>query len=228
MALGNLIAELPESEKPRERLLAHGGEALSETELLAVLLRVGAPGKSVAELAGELLAELGGLGGLATCEPHRLQRPGIGPAKSATLLAAVELGRRLARAELPERRPMSHPSKVASYLALRYALPDQEVMGALFVDSRNRLLGDREMFRGTIDRAAVEPRAVLKEALLRGASGILLFHTHPSGDPSPSVEDLVFTRRMVRAAEVMGLRLLDHLILASGGGWVSLRERGAW
>jgi DNA repair protein RadC len=101
-------------------------------------------------------------------------------------------------------------------------------MGALFLDTRNRLLGESEVFRGTLNRAAVEPRALLKQALLRDAAGLVLFHTHPSGDPAPSAEDLGFTRRMAEAGEIVGIRMVDHLILGSGGRWVSLRRRGGW
>jgi len=101
-------------------------------------------------------------------------------------------------------------------------------MGALFLDLRNRLLGEAELYRGTMARASVEPRAFLKQALLRSAAGILLFHTHPSGDPSPSAEDLAFTRRLSDAADLLGLRLLDHVVLGGGHRWVSLRKRGGW
>ena len=123
--------------------------------------------------------------------------------------------------------PLSEPDAVARYLSMRYGCPDQEVMGALFLDARQRLLGESEHFRGTLSRAAVEPRPILKEGLLQGAAALLLFHTHPSGDPSPSAEDLAFTRRMSKAGEVVGIRLLDHLILGSGSRWLSLRQRGA-
>ncbi len=101
-------------------------------------------------------------------------------------------------------------------------------MGALYLDTRNRLLAERELYRGTVNRAAVEPRAILKEGLLHGACGMVVFHTHPSGDPSPSPEDLAFTRRLSEGGELVGVRLVDHLILGGVGRWVSLRERGAW
>lgn len=228
MPAPGMIGELPAAERPRERLLGQGSASLSEAELIAVLLRTGTPGKSVLALAADLLREFGGLSGLARSTYHQVRRKGLGPAKAATLLAGVELGRRLARAEVPERHPMGHPEIVASYLALRYQVRDQEVFGALYVDSRHRWLGERELYRGTLDRALVEPRGVLKEGLLRGAAGFVLFHTHPSGDPSPSPEDVLLTRRMAEAGEVVGIRLLDHLILAHGGLWASLKERGAW
>ncbi len=223
-----LLKEMPPEDRPRERLLRSGGEALSDAELLAVLLRTGRPGASAVEMARELLAERGGLGGLLRAEGPALRRRGLGEAKAATVLAAVELGRRLARARMPRRDLLDRPDIVANYLSLRYVQHDQEVMGALYLDVRNRLIAESDVFRGTLSRAAVEPRAILKECLLRSASGFILFHTHPSGDPSPSAEDLTFTRRMAEAGELIGVRLLDHLILGSAGRWVSLGRRGAW
>ncbi|HKI85750.1 MAG TPA: DNA repair protein RadC [Thermoanaerobaculia bacterium] len=223
-----LLRELADDERPRERLLALGGRALSDTELVAVLLGSGRRGASALTLAREVLCMVGGLAGLLGSEPSTLRSPGLGPAKRSSLLAAVEIGRRLARAELPERSPMTRPAAVARYLTLCYRRFDQEVMGALYLDSRHRLLEERELYRGTLNRAAVEPRGILKQALLVGAAAIVLFHTHPSGDPSPSAEDLAFTRRVSEAAEILGLRLIDHLILGIGDRWVSLAERGAW
>jgi DNA repair protein RadC len=226
-----LIRELPEGERPRERLLAHGGSTLADSELLAVLLRTGRVGVSAIQLAKDLLLQNGGLGGLLTATPHSLRRSGIGPAKAAALLAAVEIGRRLAREQLLDHEPLSRPRDAARYLALRYHTCDQEVMGALFLDARNHLLGEREIFRGTVSRISVEPREILRECLQRGAVAVYLFHTHPSGDPSPSAEDLLFTRRMEEAAEIVGIRLADHVVLGSRGRWASLKERrekGAW
>ena len=226
-----MIRELPAGERPRERLLRQGGSSLSDSELLALLLRTGRAGVSVLQMAMDVLRENGGLTGLLTATPHSLRRSGLGSAKAATLLAAVEVGRRLAREQLLDGEPLTRPADVARYLALRYHTCDQEVMGALFLDARSRLLGEREMFRGTLSRIAVEPREILRECLQRSAVAIYLFHTHPSGDPSPSAEDLLFTRRMEEAAEIVGLRLADHVVLGSRGRWASLkeqREKGAW
>jgi DNA repair protein RadC len=222
------IRELRPEERPRERLLELGAAALSDAELLAILLRTGHRGASALDLARAVLAESAGLSGLPTLEPARLRRRGLGPTKSAALIAAVELAARLARAEVPERLPLHRPAAAVRYLVLRYGRRDQEVMGALFLDGRHRLLLDKELYRGTINRASVEPRAILKEALLLAASGVLLFHTHPSGDPAPSAEDLAFTRRLAQAGEIVGIQLVDHLILGTTDRWVSLRERGAW
>lgn len=146
----------------------------------------------------------------------------------AMLLSCLELGRRIARAEVPARSPMNHPEAVARYLAIHAGVPGQEIMGALFLDSRNRLLDEQEIYRGTLNRAAVEPRAVFKQALLMDAAGFVLFHTHPSGDPSPSAEDLAFTRRVAQSGELLGIRLVDHLIVGTSSSWVSLKQRGGW
>jgi len=149
----------------------------------------------------------------------------LGNAKAATVLAAVELARRLARAQLPERRPLGSVAALARYLNLRYARLDQEAMGAIYVDVRGRIISEREHFVGGLDRTSVEPRAVLKEALRLGATAVAIFHNHPSGDPEPSPEDIAFTRRLSRAAAAVGIDLVDHLVLAGGRRWVSLRER---
>lgn len=222
------IAEAPADLRPRERLLTGGAQALSDAELLAVVLRNGRPGRSALELASDLLIEAGGVRGLAGACYDRLRRPGVGRAKVAAVLAATELACRMAAAEVPERRLLSHPDKVARWLDLRYGHLGQEVIGAFFCNVRHRLLAERELFRGTLNRAAVEPREVLREGLVRGTAAVLLYPIHPSGDPSPSRDDLLFTRRMSRAGEVVGVQLVDHLIVASGGRWVSLREQGGW
>lgn len=224
----SLIKQLPHEDRPRERLLRKGGRALSDAELLAVLLRTGRPGRSALEMANDLLEERGGLAGLLASERSNLRRRGFGDAKVATLLAACELGRRLARTRVASHSVLDRPAAVAAYLAIRYGSPDQEVLGALYLDPRHRLIAESEIFRGTFAKAAVEPRAILKEGLLRSASGMMLFHNHPSGNLKPSADDLEFTRRMVDAGELMGIRLVDHVILGRAGQWVSLREADPW
>ena len=224
----SVIQETPEHERPRERFEEYGSSALSDTELVALLLRNGDRSRGVIELARGVIRQCGGLIGLLDARKEDLLRTGLGAARAYSILAAVEIGRRLAKRDLPEREPLARPGAVASYLTLRYRIRDQEVMGALYLDTRHRLIGEKELFRGTLSRAAVEPREVLKEGLLRGAGAVVLFHTHPSGDPSPSLEDLAFTRRMAEAGDAVGIRLIDHLILGGTGRWVSLKERGAW
>ena len=227
------LREMPSEQRPRERLLAHGAGVLTDCELVAILLRTGHRGCSVLDLAYGLLYDeghgLGGLPALALLIEHdlpSLRRKGLGDAKAATVLAAVELSRRLARAQIPQRRPLGDVTGIARYLNLRYARRDQEVMGAIYVDVRGRIIGEREHFVGALDRTSVEPRVVLKEALRLGATAAAIFHNHPSGDPEPSGEDLAFTRRLARGCSAVGIELVDHLILGGGGRWVSLRERG--
>lgn len=220
------LRQRPAEDRPRERLLRSGGAALTDAEVIAVLLRTGRPGLSAVDLAREVLRASGGLAGLLNVGPE-IRRDGLRDAKAASLLAAIELGRRLARANLPQGRLIDRPAAVARYLILRYGSRQQEVMGALYLDGRQRLVAERELFRGTLDRALVEPRRIFKEALVHDATGIVLFHNHPSGDPTPSAHDLAFTRRMLDAGELLGVALMDHLIIAAGGRWVSLRRRGA-
>jgi DNA repair protein RadC len=224
----SLIRELPIDERPRERLLAGGAANLSDAELIGILLRTGTAGRSAIDVAREVLLQAGGLRGLAEATAGALRLPGLGAAKTATVFAAVEVARRLVRSELPTGDLLSHPEAVVRYLAVRYGRRSQELMGALFVDIRNRLVDECELYLGTLARAAVEPRAIFERALACRAAGFLLFHNHPSGDPSPSAEDLVFTRRLADAGEVMGIRLVDHLVVGGAGRFVSLRRQGGW
>ena len=224
-----LIADLPEDDRPRERLLRLGAGALSDCELVALVLRSGVVGTPVLQLAAEVLERNGGLSGLIGTDARDLRiSKSLGLSKAASLLAAVEIGSRMARGQLPARALLTRPAEVARYLVLKYQLRDQAVMGALFLNVRHGLISDKAIYRGTLHRAAVEPREILNECLRRGAAAFALFHTHPSGDPTPSSEDLLFTRRMAEAAAVVGVELVDHLVLGATGRWVSLRERGAW
>lgn len=220
------MRDLPEAERPRERLLSLGSAALADAELLAVLLRTGCRGASALELARSLLAESGGLAGLLHLSAQRFRRRGLGGAKAANLMAAVEVGRRLARLELPEREPLDAPDALVRHLALRYSAPGQEVMGVLFLDSSRRLFAERELFRGSLCRVAVDPRTVVKEAILRDATAIVIFHTHPSGDPAPSLEDRLFTRRLAQCCSLLEIALLDHFIIGSPQRWISMRDLG--
>ncbi len=212
---------------PRERLLRHGAQGLSDAELLAVVLRNGSPGLPALTAAQRLLKAAGGLGGLLSADRASLRRYGAGDGCAAVVLAAAELARRLSRSRIAGSGDMSSAAAVAAYLQLRSGLDEQEVMGALYLSARNRLLADREIFRGTLTRIAVEPGPILGPALRHRAARFILWHSHPSGDPEPSDEDLDFTRRMVDAGKLLGVRLLDHLILGCQGRWISLARRGS-
>lgn len=206
------------------RLHRHGPDSLTDEELVALILQAGpSAGLGAAE---SILSDCGGISGLTSAQPASVVREGVGSCRSAALLAAVELSRRLARGQVPERRPLKRPAAVAAYVVQRYHSPDQEVMGALYLDVRHRLILDKELYRGALNRAAVEPRLILKEGLLHGAAAVVLWHTHPSGDPTPSLEDLSFTRRVAEAGRAVGIQLVDHLVLGATGSWVSLGDRG--
>lgn len=210
---------------PRERLLTHGAAALSDAELLSVLIGNGQSAAASLAAAGRLLRQIGGLAGLRDRRPEYFRFHGIAPVASVTLSAAFELGVRLLKADVPSVNPLSDLPTLASYLALRYSLPDQEVMGAIYLDERGRVIDECEIYRGTLCRAAVEPRGILKHALLIAAESIILFHTHPSGTPEPSGEDLLFTQRMYQAGEIFGVKLLDHIVLGDGRRYVSMRTQ---
>lgn len=221
------IQDLPSSDRPRERLLRLGASALGTDELLALLLGCGTRGESALDQARRLLANHGGLVGLAGRTGDELAgERGVGSARAAAIVAALEIARRLATEPLAGRDLFNEPGLVKEYLRRARGDGAQEKTGALYLNTRNRLLkDDPEIYRGTLDRAVVEPREILKRALLASAAGVIVYHNHPSGDPSPSREDREFTRRLASAADVVGLRLLDHIVVGREG-CVSFREAG--
>ena len=221
------IQDMPLDDRPRERLLAIGSAALSNEELVALLLRTGSRGESALDRSRRLLAAHGGLAGLAGVTAIELaSEAGIGAARAAVLGAVFEIARRLPAATLSGRDLLNEPRIVKEFLRRSQADDTQERTGALFLNARNRLLkNDPDIYRGTLDRAVVEPREILKRALLARAAGLILYHNHPSGDPSPSREDREFTRRLATAAEALGVRLLDHVVVGRES-CVSFRESG--
>jgi len=221
------MRDLPADERPRERLLRLGPSALTHEELVSLLLRTGTPAESALERSRTLLAAHGGLSGLAGASPEELSRePGVGPVRAATIAAAIEIARRLPAETLAGRDLLNEPRLVKEYLRQAQSDDSQERTGALFLNARNRLLkNDPEIYRGTLDRAVVEPREILRRALIGRAAGVILYHNHPSGDPTPSREDREFTRRLASASETVGVRLLDHIVVGREG-CVSFREAG--
>ncbi len=202
--------------------------AITDAEVLGVLLAGGRAHRTSLRLARKLLTDEGGLAALPETSRAVLRLRGLRDTQASALLAALEIACRLARQRIPVRRPLTRPDEVARFLALRYRQRDQEVLGALFLDTRHRLLGEQEIYRGTLHRTAVEPREILKQCLLRGASGFVVFHTRPSGGPTPRPEDLSFTHQLADAAALLGVDLLDHLVLGAAGQWESLYARGGW
>ena len=220
------IADWPEDERPRERLLKHGASALSEAELLAIFLRTGLAGTSAVELGRRLLAHFGSLQRLfaATLDEVAAVR-GLGPAKYAQLQAVTEMARRALREDIGERDAMSSPQAVREFLRLSLGGRAHEVFVALFLDSQNRLLGSEELFRGTLTQTSVYPREVVKTALRYNAAGVIFAHNHPSGVAEPSRADELLTQTLKQALSLVEIKTLDHFIVA-GSRTVSFAERG--
>lgn len=217
------IREMPESERPRERLARHGPSALSNAELIAILLGSGTRGRSALTLAQDLVRS--GLGELSRQELTSLASiPGVGPAKGSRLAAALELGRRVAGAQ-EDRETVRNISNLARRLVSSHSHHLQERLGAVYLDTRDRIIREREIYVGTVNATTVSTRDVLRWALLDGALSVIVFHNHPSGDPAPSAEDLVFTRRLEEAGRSLGVRIRDHLVIGFNR-YVSMRERG--
>ncbi len=214
------------SDGPRERLEARGAEALSDAELVALLLRTGSGRTDVLSLASCLLEERGGLRGLADathrelCETH-----GIGPAKSASLRGALEMGRRLAARRLHPGEPLRGPEDVYRHLHARLRDARHEHFLAILLDGRHRVIREVAVSRGTLTARLVHPREVFRPALRDAAAALVLVHNHPSGDPSPSQEDRDVTRRLARAGQILGVQVVDHVVVAERG-FTSLREEG--
>jgi DNA repair protein RadC len=219
------MLDLPAEDRPRERLARCGAAALGSRELLALLLGTGRRDASALEVADELLAE--GLHSLAGCSLSELQRrPGVGQAKATRILAALELGARVASESTRPAPVFRGAEEAGRYLLPRYSTRPVETFGLLALDVRHRLRREVVVSVGCLTSSLVHPREVFSEAISARAAAILLFHNHPSGDPEPSAEDLALTRRLASAGTLLGISVLDHVVLGAGR-FVSLRERGA-
>jgi DNA repair protein RadC len=213
-------------DRPRERLDRVGVAALGDHELLAIVLGQGAARRSALEIAGAVLEAVGGVHGLARASADELRRvTGIGAARAAQVVAAVELGRRtLVRAPRP-RPQLASPREVAAFLMPQFGAGAVERFGVLLLDTKHRVLKTRVLSIGSLDASVVHPREVFRAAALGGAAAIVLFHNHPSGDPTPSSEDVELTWRLAAAGDIMGIDVLDHIILGEAR-YYSLREAG--
>lgn len=222
------ITDWPEHERPRERLLKLGPEALSDAELLAIFLRVGVKGKSAVDLARELLARFdGNLPRLAEATLKEIAAvPGMGPAKAVQLKASLELARRALSAGMDKRDLMSSPTAVRDWLKLKLGGLGYEVFGALWLGSKNRLIAWEELFKGTLSQTSVYPREVVKRALAHNAAAVLLCHNHPSGVAEPSQADELLTQNLKQALALVDVRVLDHFIVAGSARPLSFAERG--
>jgi DNA repair protein RadC len=222
------ISDWPEDERPRERLLRDGAQALSDAELLAIFLRVGVKGKSAVDLARDLLASCdGSLSRLAAASVAELQRiAGMGPAKAAQLKATLELSRRALLEEMASRDVLSSPREVRDYLRLKLAALPYEVFMVLLLDAQNRLIRSEELFRGTLTQTSVYPREIVKLALAHNAAALILAHNHPSGVAEPSRADEQLTLSLRQALALVDVKVLDHFIVAGNAAPLSFAERG--
>jgi DNA repair protein RadC len=220
------LTDWPASERPRERLFAHGPSALTDAELIAVVLGVGTDGASALDVARDLLGRHRNLSGLFGTPASTLAASdGIGPAKAAKLKAGVELARRLLREEMTQGDALTSPEAVRDYLRLTLASLPHEAFVVLFLDSQHRLLAADELFRGTLAQTSVYPREVVKAALARNAAAVIFAHNHPSGVAEPSRADELLTQALKQALALVDIRTLDHFVVA-GHRVVSFAERG--
>jgi len=221
-----LIRDLPARERPRERLREYGAASLSNAELLAIVLRTGAAAESVLDLATKLLAHFGGLVGLARagfgelCQVH-----GLGEAKASQLKAALELGRRLISTTAEERVVVRSPQDVANLLQAEMALLDQEQLRVVLLNTKNQVMGVREVYRGSVNTSLLRPSELFRDAVRENCPALVVVHNHPSGDPTPSAEDVEVTKQIVEAGKLLDIEVLDHLIIGQQK-YISLKEKG--
>jgi DNA repair protein RadC len=222
-----MLKSLPADARPREKLLARGAAALSDTELLALLLRTGTKDRGVLQMAEEVLATFGGIAGLLHTPADDLKRiKGLGgSAKRAELVAVMELARRAIAQQLREREVFGSPDAVKHYLQLHLAGKPHEVFAVLFLDAQNRLIAMEELFRGTLTQTSVYPREVVRRALQIEAAAVVLAHNHPSGTVQPSRADEALTQTLKSALALVDVRVLDHVIVAPGDA-LSMAEKG--
>ncbi len=220
------IRDWPAQERPREKLLQRGAAALSDAELLAIFLRTGVAGKSAVDLARELLSHFGGVRALLSADESEFcAAPGLGAAKYAQLQAVLELSRRHVSELLQRGSALTSPADTRRLVSSYLRDKPHEVFAALFLDNQHRLIAFEELFRGTLDAASVYPREVVKQALKHNAAALIFAHNHPSGVAEPSQADRQITERLVRALELMDIRVLDHFVVGDGVP-VSFAERG--
>ncbi len=222
----NTASRTARGDWPRERLRRLGSSSLSDAELVALLLRTGCGGRDALEVARDLLARCGGLRGLVgAVEPEFAAVRGLGPAKIASLEAAIEIGRRLTHERVPKRVAIADPRDVHRHFYSRLRDRRQETFFALLLDSRHRIMKEVVVSQGTLTASLVHPREVFRAAVREAAAAIVLVHNHPSGDPHPSTEDRAVTERLMRAGTLMGIRIIDHVIVAEQG-YFSFSESG--
>ncbi len=221
------IRELPQGERPRERLKAYGAKHLSNTELIAILLRTGLQGENVLSLASRVLSQLDGLAGLGRSTFAELcSLRGLSEAKACQLLASLELGRRSVSLSPEERVTINSPQDVANLVMAEMAALNQEHLRVVMLNTKNEVLSTQEIYVGNVNSSVVRPAEVIRPAVRDNAPSIIVVHNHPSGDPTPSPEDVSITQELVAAGKLLGVEVLDHVVIGSGNRYVSLNEKG--
>ena len=221
-----LLKDLPQDARPREKLLARGPGALSDAELLALLLRTGLPGKNALQMGQELISTFGGVSGLLNTPAEALKKiKGLGPAKRAEIVAVLELARRALACQLQEKTIFSNPQAIRDYLQLQLGSREHEIFAVLFLDASHRLIVLEEMFRGTLTQTSVYPREVVVRALTLNAANVVLAHNHPSGTAQASRADEAITQTLKAALALIDVRVLDHFIVTRTAA-VSMAEMG--
>ncbi|MBH0163318.1 DNA repair protein RadC [Fictibacillus sp. 7GRE50] len=221
-----MIKDYPLQERPRERLLNDGPEALSNYELLAILLRTGTKQMSAIQLAHHIIQQFEGLMHLKEATIGELKEiNGIGSAKAVELMAAIEIGKRISRLQFEERYTIRSPEDGARYLMDELRFLQQEHFVCLYLNTKNQVLYKKTVFIGSLNTSIVHPREVFKEGFKRSSASIICFHNHPSGDPAPSREDIEVTKRLVECGKMLGIEVLDHIIIGDQR-YVSLKEKG--
>jgi DNA repair protein RadC len=222
------IHDMPTDERPRERLLHYGASALSPTELLAIILRTGTTRNNVIELAGNLLNKYGGLRGLMRAEIGELcAEYGLGEAKASQLKAALEIGRRLGLQQNDEKIQIKSPSDAANLLMPDMTYLDHEQMRILILDTKNQVVENVSRYQGTVNSSVLRAAEIFRPAVIRNCPAVIVCHNHPSGDPTPSPEDLQVTAQLVEAGKVLDIELVDHLVIGNHK-FVSLKEQLRW
>ncbi|MBM4406048.1 MAG: JAB domain-containing protein [Chloroflexi bacterium] len=220
------IRDLPNGDCPRERLLQFGPGVLSNAELLAILLRTGVEGENVLAVAQRLLSRFGGLRGIATASYGEMSgERGISEAKYCQVAAAMELGRRLASLSGEDRPFITSPKDVAALLMAEMALLSQEQLKTVLLSTKRQLIGVRDIYVGTVNTSLVRTAEVFRPAIRENAPGIVIVHNHPSGDPTPSQQDIDLTRQLAEAGRLLNIELMDHIIIGHTT-WVSMKEKG--
>ena len=224
MTRGMLIKEMPENLRPRERLLEFGAKALSDQELLAIILRTGTRNRNVIDVAHELLVKSEELSSLREASIDELTTiEGIGQAKAIELLATIEFGRRVSQASLPRQAKIDSTMTAGKFLVSQMQHFQQEKLYALFLNTKNYVIKQKVIFIGTVNSSVAHPREIFREAVKYPTARIIVAHNHPSGDPTPSPADLIFTKRVISCGELMGVEILDHIIVA-GETYISLQD----